>query len=317
MIASIIRKLSPAAEFCLIMLVCCWWAIYVNIVAIARHSWSTTSQAPQPITGIGIELGSQGDKVIISQVVPNTPAAKAGLSPGLVIQTIDGTPTAGKLPEECGDMLRGPAASKVTLELIDSNRHRTNSVELTRETFADPPLKRHITNPAVLTVAAIELLGLAVTFWIARTRGWRLGTWGFQPSWKLTGGGVLLFFLAALMIAGVATTANLISPGTVQSAAVSHLSIPVLLLFSLINGVFEEIVEVGYFVQSLQRYGVWTTVLASAFFRAFLHSYQGIPALLIILPFGLVFGLVYWKWRRLWPLFVAHVLFDLWAFFPR
>jgi membrane protease YdiL (CAAX protease family) len=57
--------------------------------------------------------------------------------------------------------------------------------------------------------------------------------------------------------------------------------------------------------------------LASAFFRAFLHAYQGIDAVVLIFPLGLIFGFVYWKWRRLWPLFIAHVLFDLDAFFPR
>jgi hypothetical protein len=36
-----------------------------------------------------------------------------------------------------------------------------------------------------------------------------------------------------------------------------------------------------------------------------------------ILPIGLLFGFVYWKWRRLWPLFIAHALFDVFAFIPR
>jgi membrane protease YdiL (CAAX protease family) len=74
--------------------------------------------------------------------------------------------------------------------------------------------------------------------------------------------------------------------------------------------------ESGYFIQSLQRYGVWSAVLASACFRAFLHACHGITALIIIFPFELVFGFIYWRWRRLWPLFVAHVLFDLAADFP-
>ena len=57
-------------------------------------------------------------------------------------------------------------------------------------------------------------------------------------------------------------------------------------------------------------------VCASAAFRAFLHAYQGINALVLIFPLGLLVGYAYWKWRRLWPVVVAHTLLDLWALIP-
>lgn len=44
---------------------------------------------------------------------------------------------------------------------------------------------------------------------------------------------------------------------------------------------------------------------------------QGVDVLVVVFPIGLIFGFVYWKWRQLWPLVVAHVLFDLDALFPR
>jgi membrane protease YdiL (CAAX protease family) len=165
-------------------------------------------------------------------------------------------------------------------------------------------------------VVIFELLGLAMMFWIARIRDWPLGAWGFLPSWKLTGMGVLLYLVMLFVIEAIAMVANFIFPATVHSHTISHLSLPVLFLFVVINPIFEETLESGYFVQSLQRYGMWVTVLASAFFRAFLHAYQGLTALAIIFPIGLIFGFIYWKWRRLWPLFVAHALFDWLAYFP-
>jgi uncharacterized protein len=94
-------------------------------------------------------------------------------------------------------------------------------------------------------------------------------------------------------------------------ALASHLSLPLLVLVVVINPVFEETMEVGFFVQALQRYGMWIAVLASALLRASLHIYLGFPAVVQNLLGGLVFGFIYWKWRRLWPLFVAHGLFDL------
>src|SRR5882724_2986633 len=128
MISTIIRKLPAPVEFCLVVFVCFWWAIYASIVAIANHSWSTTSRAQAVFTGIGVELDAKDQKVIIRQVVPNAPAAKAGLSGGLVIQRIDGTTTDGKSLKDCGDMMRGPAGSKVALELVDMTSNKTNTV---------------------------------------------------------------------------------------------------------------------------------------------------------------------------------------------
>jgi membrane protease YdiL (CAAX protease family) len=153
-------------------------------------------------------------------------------------------------------------------------------------------------------------------FWIARIRRWPLKAWGFRPSWKLTGAGILLWLVVMMVIAGVGALANSISPGIVHKHSISDFSLPVLILFAITNAVFEETLESGYFIQSLQRYGMWSAVLASACFRAFLHAYHGFAALIIIFPLGLVFAFIYWKWRRLWPLYVAHVLFDLAAYFP-
>jgi membrane protease YdiL (CAAX protease family) len=316
MLAAIIRKLPAPAEFCLVVFVCSWWMIYASVTAIANRSWTMTSPAPAHFTGVGVELGEKDHKVIIAQALPNTPAAKAGLSHGLVIQKIDDKPTDGKSLEDCGNLVRGPAGSKVEFELVDTTNNKTNMVELTREGIQATPAKPNATNTSALIVVILEVFGLAVTFWIARTRGWPLESWGFRPSWKLTGAGVLLFLILALAIQAVATFANGISPGMVHKHSISSMSLPVVILFAIINAVFEETLESGYFIQSLQRYGMWSAVLASAFFRAFLHAYHGLAAIIIIFPFGLVFGFIYWKWRRLWPLFIAHVLFDLIAYFP-
>ena len=72
----------------------------------------------------------------------------------------------------------------------------------------------------------------------------------------------------------------------------------------------------GYFTHALRGFGMWPAVLASAGFRTFLHTYQGVTALVIVLPLGVTFALVYWRWGRLWPLVMAHALFSLVALLP-
>lgn len=316
MITEFIRKLPKPVEFGLVILFCCWWALFASFKEIASRLSNTPKPAEQHITGIGVQLGERDNKVIIVQVLPHTPAADVGLSGGTVIQKIDGMATQGKQLTDCAAMIRGEAGGKVTLELVDNSTHKTNVVELARATVQGraPPIS---TAMSTLIVAGLELFGLAVMFWLARVRGWPLETWGFRPSWKLTGAGVLLFVGMALLIMGVAAIANAIHPGIVHRYAVSYVSWTAVAIFSVINGVFEETLESGYFIQSLEKYGMWTAVLASACFRTFLHAYHGAAALIVIFPIGLIFGFIYWRWRRLWPLFVAHMIFDFVAFAPQ
>jgi C-terminal processing protease CtpA/Prc len=96
-------------------------------------SFDVGSHAQERVTGVGVALGVEANTVTILKVLPNTPASKAGLVPGLVVQKIDGTTTDGKLLKECVDMLRGAVGTKVKLELVDTTNSKTNTVELTRK----------------------------------------------------------------------------------------------------------------------------------------------------------------------------------------
>jgi membrane protease YdiL (CAAX protease family) len=174
------------------------------------------------------------------------------------------------------------------------------------------------TDRGALTLVILELSGLAATFWIAHIRGWSFRSFDLRPTWRSTGTGILLLvaLVSARYIGAVLT--NAVVPGAVHLLPVaSHVSLPMLILTLAINPVFEEMIETGYFVRSLERYGMWVAVLASALFRAFLHAHLGINAIVVVLPIGFIFGFVYWRRRQLWPLVVAHALFDLYALFPR
>ena len=175
-----------------------------------------------------------------------------------------------------------------------------------------------ITDGRAFALVILELSGLAVTFWIGRIRGWSFRSFGLHPAWKSTGTGILLLVAIGSARYVSVVLANAIFPGAVRFLPVaSHVSLPLFALTLAINPVFEEMIETGYFVRSLERYGMWGAVLASALFRAFLHAYQGVNAIVVIFPIGLIFGFFYWRRRQLWPLVVAHALFDFYALFPQ
>src|SRR5271163_427029 len=72
--------------------------------------------------GIGIELTLEGKVPEVIAPIDGTPAANAGIEPGDRIVKIDGQPTTGMDVEAIVKRLRGPAGSKVTLQIARSDR---------------------------------------------------------------------------------------------------------------------------------------------------------------------------------------------------
>jgi uncharacterized protein len=92
--------------------------------------------------------------------------------------------------------------------------------------------------------------------------------------------------------------------------------IPVLLLVSFANGWAEEVIVVGFLITRLRQLHVnpVMAVIASSLLRGVYHLYQGFGAGLGNLAMGLVFGYVWMRTGRLWPLIIAHGLIDAVAF---
>ncbi len=89
------------------------------------------------MVGIGAVMLSDPEThaLSIKEVIPGSPAAKAGLSAGLTIQKIDGRGIEGKTLAECMALLRGEGGTSLRLEVVDADRGETNNVELTRQRF--------------------------------------------------------------------------------------------------------------------------------------------------------------------------------------
>lgn len=171
----------------------------------------------------------------------------------------------------------------------------------------------HFTNQTLITNSLCQLLLLATVLWVGKIRGWSPATFGARISWKGTGQGVLLFlatFVAELLIMIPVQKLHPDQSTYVQSPLV----LPVIFLASTVNPVWEELIESGYIIHSLQKLGLWPAVAASAAIRAIAHMYQGLNGILSLFVYGLVVGLAYWRWRQLWPIVLAHSLADFLGF---
>jgi membrane protease YdiL (CAAX protease family) len=80
---------------------------------------------------------------------------------------------------------------------------------------------------------------------------------------------------------------------------------------SIVNPLFEETFVTGYIVSTLKQHGSPRLgVNLSIAVRLLYHLYQGPFAVISIVPIGLIFAAWYCRSGRLWPLIVAHGIFD-------
>jgi membrane protease YdiL (CAAX protease family) len=118
----------------------------------------------------------------------------------------------------------------------------------------------------------------------------------------------LAFYLVARAVG-----ANL----TVVPTALDHwwqfLTLP---LSAFGNAWAEEVLVVGYLITRLRQLGMSEnrSLLVSAVLRGSYHLYQGFGGFVGNVVMGLVFGRVWQRTNRLWPLVLAHFLIDFVAF---
>ena len=91
---------------------------------------------------------------------------------------------------------------------------------------------------------------------------------------------------------------------------------PVLVLSAAQNGIYEEVIVVGYLLSRLDMLGVkpGRAIAISAVIRGSYHLYQGIGAFFGNAVMGAIFGVLYHRWGRVTPMIIAHFLIDAVAF---
>jgi membrane protease YdiL (CAAX protease family) len=92
-------------------------------------------------------------------------------------------------------------------------------------------------------------------------------------------------------------------------------TVPVLLLNAAEAALLEEVVVVAYLVTRLRQLGLTeiAAIGSSALLRGTYHLYQGWGGFLGNLAMGLLFGFVFVRTRRAWPIVIAHLLLDVGA----
>jgi carboxyl-terminal processing protease len=92
--------------------------------------------------GIGAQVAVNKDKqIIIAAPIENSPAAKAGIKAGDIILAVNGKSIAGLSLTEVVLLIRGPAGTKVKLEILHEGSETPEEIEIIRAAITTPSVK--------------------------------------------------------------------------------------------------------------------------------------------------------------------------------
>lgn len=99
--------------------------------------------------GLGVELRSDSESLLISRVIPNSPADRSGLKRGERILNIDGVPTGTRdRADQTGNLLQGPEGTSVLLKIRSADGSMSRDVRVVRQRVDVPSVENvQILNP--------------------------------------------------------------------------------------------------------------------------------------------------------------------------
>jgi membrane protease YdiL (CAAX protease family) len=178
-------------------------------------------------------------------------------------------------------------------------------------TFSNAQLAQQLSD-IVFTTAPVALV-----FYLIRRNGEPRDAFGFQTdalardaAWGLLAAMAVSAVGIAIYLAAIRLDVNRF---VVPVPPLGHWwTVPVLVLGAAESGLLEEVIVAGYLIRRLEQFGLGSAaaVVTAAVFRGAYHLYQGWGGFTGNLLLGLAFGTAFVKWRRTWPLVVAHVAVD-------
>jgi membrane protease YdiL (CAAX protease family) len=170
----------------------------------------------------------------------------------------------------------------------------------------------------------MEIGPLAVLWYVLFRQGRSFQSLGLGFSWKDIPKSLLVILLSyvAIMIWWAAVSQGYrVAAGHAldyQTRNVDFMSSAISVwgvLFMVLNPFYEELIARAYVISEIQFLtgSAWLAVLFSVVLQASYHLYQGLAPALLATSIFTVFSLYYVKTKRITPVILAHMFFDLLA----
>jgi len=107
--------------------------ILASLVVSAMLTLAPPSYAGEGEGKVGLGLAANEGKIEVVLVAPHSPAEKAGVKVGMIVDEIDGVATAGKSLHDCAMLVHGKPGTSVILKLEKPDDPTPVTVAIERE----------------------------------------------------------------------------------------------------------------------------------------------------------------------------------------
>ncbi|MBS2212716.1 CPBP family intramembrane metalloprotease [Carboxylicivirga mesophila] len=160
------------------------------------------------------------------------------------------------------------------------------------------------------TLYQIIVLTIIGTF--LKFRGWKLLDFNLRFKFRMIFIAILLLLTTALFINIILVIIDVIGLDIINTENKPNFTIEAnwlsLVMIIVINSIYEESLLIGYLFKRFEKMSPIIVIVFSMLIRLSFHTYQGWFSLISIPIISLVFGIYYIKYRKLWPLIIAHGL---------
>jgi uncharacterized protein len=167
-------------------------------------------------------------------------------------------------------------------------------------------------------IIVYEIIILTIIAYFLKQKHWTLRDFNLDFTLKMCGVAILLVIIRetiGIFITQTLTALRVLNPVTINEPSISFQSNIVSVgLIIIINSIYEEVLLIGYFFKRFEKYHPAIIILISFIVLASYHTYQGWTNLPMVFTLALVFGLYYIKYKKLWPLIIAHGIGNIFHF---
>ena len=172
------------------------------------------------------------------------------------------------------------------------------------------PVSLNLTSYNNLYIVSYEVIALLIIGYILKVRHWKIADFNLKFVFKMIWIGLLIMIVERFISGFVLRI--LIEFSGVGNSSINQVHFNeqsnwiVILFFLVINSFYEEFILLGYLFKRLEKFHPAIIIGFSMVIRLLCHTYQGWAGIIQIIVFGLVFSIYYYKYKKLWPLIIAH-----------
>jgi len=104
-------------------------------------------------SGVGMEVGMEGDKITVISPLKNTPAEKSGIQSGDVVVEVDGISVIGMSLDQVVNKIRGPVGSEVKLAVVRESESELVQISIIRDIIDIPVLDWELRDDGVFVIS--------------------------------------------------------------------------------------------------------------------------------------------------------------------